>query len=101
MNTTTDKDLLALARTILEGTSINEAREYEPEENAKVCHFQFIADTIKGMPSHSASLRSAKISVANSFADALAATNEKFNRDLFLKACGVSPYSADKEKSEK
>ena len=97
MNTTTDKDLLALARTILEGTSINEAIVPSMSRG----HFQFIADTIKGMPSHSVSLRSAKMSVANSFADALAATNEKFNRDLFLKACGVSPYSADKEKSEK
>ena len=52
MNTTTDKDLLALARTILEGTSINEAREYEPEENAKVCqlkHYAFIAYVIATM----------------------------------------------------
>jgi len=51
--------------------------------------FQLIADTIKGMPSHSASLRSARRSAALAFADSLAITNPRFNRERFLQATGT------------
>jgi hypothetical protein len=56
-------------------------------------HFKFIADTIKAMPDHAASLRAAKRSVALAFADALRATNGGFKRDRFLDACGLEESS--------
>lgn len=51
--------------------------------------FQFIADVIKAMPSHSVSLRAQRESCARAFADALPATNPNFNKERFLKACGI------------
>jgi hypothetical protein len=48
--------------------------------------FVFIADVINRMPSHAASLRSCRTSCANAFADALGATNPRFDRARFLKA---------------
>ncbi len=50
---------------------------------------EFIASVIKGMPDHAPSLRTAKRSAANSFANALAMNNPRFKRDVFLKACGI------------
>lgn len=52
-------------------------------------HYQFIADVISAMPDHAATLRAQKRSVALAFADALARTNPRFNRERFLRACGV------------
>ena len=51
-------------------------------------HFSFIAAVIAAMPDHAATLRAQKTSVANTFADACAATNPSFDRSRFLKACG-------------
>lgn len=51
-------------------------------------HFAFIAAVIAAMPSHAASLRAQKSSVANSFAEACARTNPRFDRRRFMKACG-------------
>ena len=52
-------------------------------------HFAFIAATIAAMPDHAASLRAQKASVAAAFADACTATNPRFDRARFLRACGV------------
>ena len=52
-------------------------------------HFAVIAGIIADMPSHAATLRSAKRSVALAFADKLANTNSRFDRQRFLRACGV------------
>ena len=51
--------------------------------------FELIARTIHAMPSHAPSLRTARESCARAFADALASTNPRFNRERFLRACGV------------
>ena len=51
--------------------------------------FELIASTIRNMPSHAASLRTARESCARAFADALGATNPRFDKARFLKACGV------------
>lgn len=50
-------------------------------------HFQFIADTIAAMPDFAPTLRAQKESTARSFADALRATNPRFDREKFLAAC--------------
>jgi hypothetical protein len=52
-------------------------------------HFRFIAEVIRKMPTHAATLRTQQVSTANSFADALDATNPMFDRTRFLAACGV------------
>jgi hypothetical protein len=48
-------------------------------------HFELIASTIRAldMPANR------REHVARDFADALAATNDRFDRDRFIKACGV------------
>lgn len=51
-------------------------------------HFAFIADVIRNMPSHAATLRTQKRSCALSFADACGRSNPRFNRARFLTACG-------------
>ena len=51
-------------------------------------HFAVIAGIIADMPTHAASLRAAKRSVALMFADKLAESNQRFNRIRFLVACG-------------
>lgn len=48
--------------------------------------FVFIADVIRRMPSHAPTLRAQRASVAAAFADALGATNPRFDRVRFLKA---------------
>ena len=50
-------------------------------------HFEFIAATIAAMPDHAATLRAQKESAAHTFADALEATNSRFDREKFLAAC--------------
>lgn len=50
-------------------------------------HYAVIAAIIAAMPSHAATLRTAKRSTALLFADKLA-TNSNFNRARFLRACG-------------
>lgn len=50
--------------------------------------FELIAAIIAFMPTHAPSLRAAKSSCANSFADRLAYEFPRFNRATFLKACG-------------
>jgi hypothetical protein len=55
--------------------------------------FQFIADTIKGMPSFTNSLRAARRSAALAFADSLATTNPRFDRARFLQATGTEPVA--------
>jgi len=51
-------------------------------------HFAVIAGIIADMPTHAPSLRTAKRSVALTFADKLAHTNQRFDRERFLRACG-------------
>lgn len=51
-------------------------------------HFAVIAGIIADMPTHAPSLRTAKRSVALTFADKLAPTNQRFDRARFLRACG-------------
>jgi len=48
-----------------------------------------IASIIKGMPDFAPALRTAKVSYANAFADRLEEDNSKFNRKVFLDACGI------------
>lgn len=50
-------------------------------------HFQFIAEIIAAMPDHAPTLRAQKDSTARTFADALEATNSRFDREKFLAAC--------------
>jgi len=52
-------------------------------------HFAFIAETIKELPVHNASLRAQKESLASSFAEKLKHTNMNFNKSRFLDSCGV------------
>lgn len=52
-------------------------------------HFAVIAGIIAEMPTHAATLRTAKTSVAHRFAEKLAQTNPRFDRARFLAACGV------------
>lgn len=52
--------------------------------------FETIAKIIASMPSFAASLRDQKNSTARQFADALANENPRFDRERFLKACGVN-----------
>jgi len=49
-------------------------------------HFAFIAATIAAMPDFAPSLRAQKESVTSAFADALAKTNPRFDRDRFIAA---------------
>lgn len=49
--------------------------------------YELIADTIQSVPFDPGAL-TPKFSVAQAFADALKATNPRFNREKFLKACG-------------
>jgi hypothetical protein len=52
--------------------------------------FQFIADTIKAAwPCDVPLQNAARVRTAEAFADALAATNPRFDRARFLAACGV------------
>lgn len=52
--------------------------------------FVLIAKTIHALRAPTGVLtKGLHIEVANDFADALAHTNERFNRARFLKACGV------------
>jgi hypothetical protein len=53
-------------------------------------HFEFIAETIARLPIHAPTLRAQRDSTARAFASALASTNDKFNADRFLRACGVA-----------
>ena len=53
--------------------------------------FTFIAATIAAMPTFSASLRDQRRSCALAFANALAATNPRFDRDRFLDAATKAP----------
>lgn len=52
--------------------------------------YVLIAAAIAKMPDFASSLRTAKASAAASLADALASDNARFDRERFLKACGVS-----------
>lgn len=47
-------------------------------------HFEFIASTIRNMPTFAASLRTQRESCAAAFADALAKTHSNFDRDRFI-----------------
>lgn len=55
--------------------------------------FQLIADAIAGMQDKYAgddwTINGAMYPFASQLADALAGTNPRFNRETFLKACGV------------
>ena len=55
----------------------------------------FIASTIKGMPSHSDTLRAHRDAAAAQFARALAKASPSFDAARFLKACGVSLNPAE------
>jgi hypothetical protein len=50
--------------------------------------FELIASTLKGYGDADKGLIDA---LARSFADALRTTNKQFNRDKFIRACGVTP----------
>jgi hypothetical protein len=50
--------------------------------------FELIAETIKSFQDADAGLIDA---LARTFADRLRATNKQFNRDRFIRACGVTP----------
>lgn len=71
---------------------MNGTKPERPSMTAR--HFQLIADTIR--TAHTT--ESAKRKTAEHFADALATTNEHFNRARFLRECGVpvsaSPFDA-------
>lgn len=51
-------------------------------------HFAFIAGVIAAMPTHAATLRTQKRSIALAFADACLGGNARFDRERFLRACG-------------
>lgn len=52
--------------------------------------YELIATIIAAMPTFAATLRDQKESTARQFADRLASDNPRFDRDRFLKACGVA-----------
>ena len=52
-------------------------------------HFAFIASVIKGMPDQIPWPNTHKASVAVAFADACSRSNPRFERERFLKACGL------------
>ena len=53
-------------------------------------HFEFIADVIRNMPTnHSRDVRN-RLVMAETFADALKATNPQFSRQRFIEACLTS-----------
>lgn len=56
-------------------------------------HFAFIAAVIAAMPTHAATLRAQKRSVALAFADACAGSNPRFDRGRFMRACGEESAS--------
>lgn len=67
-----------------------------PSMSAK--HSKFIAETLRSLtpertddtaPSDWRKFNSDRCEIAEVFADRLAATNSQFNREKFLKACGV------------
>ena len=60
-------------------------------------HYEFIARTIREMPSFAPSLRAQQESCASSFANALAGANPNFDSGKFLEAC--KPETTYKEKS--
>lgn len=51
--------------------------------------FELVADVIKSMPGFAPSLRDQKASCAQAFAARLTLINPRFDRERFLKACGV------------
>ena len=51
--------------------------------------FELIAATIKARRDHIGSAYTELL--AEDFAQALKATNQQFNRDRFIRACGVNP----------
>ena len=51
-------------------------------------HFQLIADTIKDFGN--GEYKNLAHCLANEFASKLRVTNDQFNRDRFLRACGVA-----------
>lgn len=52
-------------------------------------HYVFIADTINQVRDHTPSSQERADDTARVFAHALATTNPNFNRERFLRACGV------------
>lgn len=59
-------------------------------------HYKLIASTIGSLVIH----QSNKAYIANEFADKLEQTNPFFNRDTFLKACGVMDGANDSSSSD-
>ncbi len=51
--------------------------------------FELIASIIRSMPTHAASLRTARDSTARAFADGLRVSNPRFDSARFLRACGI------------
>jgi len=56
--------------------------------------FQLIAETVRGLDTFSyqydgCDMPSSRWQAANAFADKLASTNPNFDRERFLRACGV------------
>lgn len=51
--------------------------------------FELVASIIASYPDHAPSLRTAKVSFANSFAERFAQVNPRFNLAIFAKACGL------------
>lgn len=52
-------------------------------------HFAFIASVIASLPTHAPTLRAQQRSTANAFADACEASNPRFDRSRFMRACGL------------
>jgi hypothetical protein len=52
--------------------------------------FQLIADVIAQFTKHEGKTMVSPALIAGELADALATTNDRFNRETFLTACGVT-----------
>jgi len=53
-------------------------------------HYEFIAETIRRMPDFAPNLRAQKLSCACAFAERLESLNPKFNKNTFIRACGLA-----------
>ena len=51
--------------------------------------YELVANAIARMPTFAPTLRTTQHSVARALADAFETDNPRFNRETFLKACGI------------
>lgn len=78
---------MALSTTAANRKDLNTGRDNSVTFQHR--HFAKVAAIIAAIPPYNGDHRNDVQSIAEHFADALAATNENFNRDRFLAACMV------------